>query len=71
MKNGFFLHQEMVADAFWDVFLKQKAEELLEMYFIWYSHDECMRHLFVLSTMCVSMRLGPNACVTCKLCETW
>lgn len=30
-----------------NVTLMQMAEELLEMYFIWSSHAECMKHSFV------------------------
>ena len=44
--------------------LMQKVEELLEIYFIWFSYVECVRHSFVLSIMRMSVRLGPNGCHT-------
>ena len=46
------------------MFLKQKAEELLEIYFILVSLAECVRHSLVLSIMQVNMRIGPNTCIT-------
>ena len=49
----------------------EKAGELLVIYFIWSSHGECLRHSFILSIMRVGVRIGPNACVTRELRETW
>ena len=49
----------------------EKAGELLVIYFIWSSHGKCLRHSFILSIMRVGVRIGPNACVTRELRETW
>ena len=54
-----------------DVFSKRKAEELLEIYFIWVSLAECARHSLVLSIMQVNVRIGPNTCITRELRKTW
>ena len=63
MKNGFF-NSGNGCRCIFKVFLKQKAEELLKIYFIWSSHVECVKHSFVLSIMCVSVRIGSNVRVT-------